>query len=87
MTISEFIDKLRKTKGPWKLTEDGRIRCGMRCPIAKVAGVPQIEWGEGAEMLSLGWMDRWTIAFSADHEHGSNTELRAQLIAATVNRQ
>lgn len=90
MTLTEFLEKLRKTPGPWELTTQGYIRCGFQCPITAVHG-------RNYSADAAGYAARWIglepavtreIVRAADGYQSPVVDmaLRQQLLQATVDR-
>lgn len=93
MTIDEFMERPRTTGARWSVQHEVDIR-GERgdCPITAVAEVVVHEpfsidcWEEAAAELDLDFEDAQAIVDAADMSYGHDVDLRAQLLAATVNR-
>lgn len=89
MTIPEFLEQLRQTEGPWALVGTA-IRCGQHCPLTAVANAAGFgfkddhDWTWAGESLGFAHCVASEIAHEADLNR--STDLRAQLLAATVNR-
>jgi hypothetical protein len=86
MTIPEFIEELRATPGPWRLSNTRELRCtNGKCPLARVAGTEDpLDWRQAAEWLGLSFDDAEAIADAADYQQWpANEDLRWQLLDAT----
>lgn len=94
MTIPEFLERLAALDDGWYISA-GRIRRTPnnhppQCPISALVGEPAMRWLEAAEALGLSIGDRERIVVAADGDDDGvdfDVTLRAQLLAATVNRR
>jgi hypothetical protein len=92
MTIPEFLERLKALDGGW-YESAGRIRRmtinggAAQCPITALVGESAVAWIEAADALGLSMADRERILEAADGGDDMDVSLRAQLLAATVNRR
>lgn len=93
MTKNEFLDRLYAIETRWYLDDDFQIRCAAGdCPITKVAAAECRQtfdvsnWDDAAAAIDLDFDDAQEIVNAADLANDYLTELRADLLAVTVEK-
>lgn len=86
MTLDEFIEKLKGTRGAWQVRDNNtlRTRADCRCPIIAISGknAPNLFYDVMGRELGLKDADARRIAFAADNHPTHDRALRTRLLQA-----